>query len=250
MNDLFNPPDIRQARRILAIQPHYDDNDIAAGGALAALAAAGAELIYLTVTDDLVGVVDQDQSDEAMTAALQDDQHRAGAIIGVGEQHWLGYPDAGDYGYFDLRRDLVRHIRMLRPDFIVTVDPWMPYEAHNDHIITGRAAAEAAILYGLPRLETDPAVDAAFEPFDLLGIAFYGTAYPNTIWDISPVWEQKQEAVRQYRAQFTEEEMAGLLGALGFKSRECAAGESFDYGEPLKILHTLHLHGYPQAVST
>jgi len=250
MNNPFSPPDIWQARRILAIQPHYDDNDIAAGGAMAALAAAGAELIYLTVTDDLVGVVDQEQTDEAMAAALKDDQRRAGEIIGVSEQHWLGYPDAGDFDYFDLRRQLIRHIRMIRPDFIITVDPWMPYEAHNDHIITGRAAAEAAILFGLPRLKTDPAVDAAFEPFDLLGIAFYGTAYPNTVLNISEVWEQKKEAVRQYRAQFTEEDMEGLLRALEFKCREFAAGETFAYGEPLKILRTMHMHGYPQAIST
>jgi LmbE family N-acetylglucosaminyl deacetylase len=249
MNNPFSPPDIWTARRILAIQPHYDDNDIAAGGTLAALAAAGAELIYLTVTDDLVGVVDQDQTDEAMAAALKDDQRRAAEIIGGREQHWLGYPDAGDFDYFDLRRQLIRHIRMLRPDFIITVDPWMPYEAHNDHIVTGRAAAEAAILFGLPRLKTDPAIDAAFEPFDLLGIAFYGTAYPNTVMDISAVWEQKREAVRQYRAQFTEEEMEGLLRILEFKSREFAAGQTFTYGEPLKILRTLHLHGYPQAIA-
>ncbi len=34
MNNPFAPPDLFEARRILAVQPHYDDNDIAAGGAL------------------------------------------------------------------------------------------------------------------------------------------------------------------------------------------------------------------------
>lgn len=250
MENIFAPPDIYEARRILAIQPHYDDNDIAAGGTLAALAENGAELIYLTVTDDLVGVVDQDQTDQEMQAALCDDQRRAGEIIGVSEQYWLGYPDAGDYSYFDLRRDLIKHIRMVRPDFIITVDPWMPYEAHNDHIITGRAAAEAAILYGLPRLQTDPEVDAVFNPFDLIGIAFYGTAYPNRIFDISSTIEKKRRAVSQYHAQFTAADMQGLQNVLDYKLRDYARGESFEYGEPIKILKTMHLHGYPQAVYT
>ena len=31
-------PDLRQARRLLCVQPHYDDNDIGAGGTIAALA--------------------------------------------------------------------------------------------------------------------------------------------------------------------------------------------------------------------
>ena len=52
-----NPiPDLAGAQRILCVQPHYDDNDIAAGGTVAALAEAGVEVFYLTVTDDLVGV--------------------------------------------------------------------------------------------------------------------------------------------------------------------------------------------------
>ena len=61
-NILFSKPDLFAAERILVVQPHYDDNDIQMGGILAKLANNGAELIYLTVTDDLVGVIDQSLS--------------------------------------------------------------------------------------------------------------------------------------------------------------------------------------------
>jgi LmbE family N-acetylglucosaminyl deacetylase len=37
----FGIPDLSTAKRVLAVQPHYDDNDLAAGGTLAALAAEG-----------------------------------------------------------------------------------------------------------------------------------------------------------------------------------------------------------------
>jgi LmbE family N-acetylglucosaminyl deacetylase len=40
-------PDIFSAKRVLCVQPHYDDNDIAAAGTLARLRQAGAELFYL-----------------------------------------------------------------------------------------------------------------------------------------------------------------------------------------------------------
>ena len=250
MENPFAPPDVYAAQRILAIQPHYDDNDIAAGGALAALAKGGAEIYYLTVTDDLIGVIDEKLSPEEAAAQLKAEQIQAGEIIGVKGHFWLGYPDAGKYNYFDLRRDLIQHIRMVKPDFIFTVDPWTPYEAHHDHIITGKAAAEAAILYGMTRLKTIPEVDDNYEPVDLLGIAFYATAYPNKIVDISQSYAAKHQAVRQYQAQFSEEDMQKLLAYLDYKELEYAQTQPFARGEPLKVLQGMHLHVFAEAWKT
>ena len=122
-------PDPFAAKRILCIQPHYDDNDIAAAGVLTQLARRGAELFYLTATDDLMGVVDVTLSDEDAAKALKRDQFAAGKIVGVREQYWLGYPDAGEYNYFDLRRDFLKYIRMLKPDFVFAPDAWLTYAA-------------------------------------------------------------------------------------------------------------------------
>ena len=249
-NNMFAPPDIYTAKRILAIQPHYDDNDGAAGGTLAALAQRGAQIHYLTVTDDLIGVIDDSLSPEVAAAQLKSEQHQAGGIIGVKNQYWLGYPDAGKYDYFDVRRDLIKVIRIVRPDFIFTCDPWMPYEAHTDHILTGKAAAEAAILYGMTRLKTAPEVDAQFEPFDLLGIVFYATAYTNTIFDISATYERKHQAFDKYRAQFDADDMAMVLTYLSYKEQEWAKDQPFSHGEPLKVLRGMHLHVFPDAVRT
>jgi len=246
----FEPPDIFEAKRILAVQPHYDDNDIGAGGTLAALVEKGAKLFYLTVTDDLVGVIDQSLTDEQMTAQLRAEQEQAGAAIGVARQYWLGYPDAGKYDYFDVRRDIIKHIRMLRPDFIFTCDPWLPYESHSDHILTGRAVAEAVSLYSMIRLATELTVDVHFEPFDVAGIAFYATAYPNTIMDISGTYEKKHKAIDAYRAQFSEEDMEQLHLYLSYKEQEYAKDKEFSHAEPLKVLRRLHLHFYPDALKT
>lgn len=245
--DLFAKPDLFQAKRVLAVQPHYDDNDIAAGGTLAKLAAQGTEVFYLTVTDDLIGVVDQSLSEAEMLAGLKGDLDRAGELIGIQDTYWLGYPDAGRYDYFDVRRDIIKHIRMIRPDFVITCDPWTPYEFHNDHIITGKAAADAASLYGLMGLKTDPDVDAAYEPFEMQGIAFYASAYPNTVVDISEVWQKKRDAVDQYRMQFTANEMAMLLMRLEMWAQQTAAEAEFDYAESLKVMYGWQLHVFPDA---
>ena len=236
-------PDISSAKRILCIQPHYDDNDIGAAGVLTQLAKNGAEIIYLTVTNDLMGVVDDSLSDEEAAQALKRDQFAAAKIVGVKEQYWLGYPDAGEYGYFDVRRDLLKHIRLIKPDFVFTCDPWLTYEGHRDHIQTGLATVEAVMFTGLKKIaSSDPEVDSVYEGHSINGIAFYFTREPNMIADITSTWEDKIGALRCYEAQFTHEDMEQLVMAMDMKSQQVTQGQGFSRGEPLKVLHTSALH--------
>ena len=236
-------PDIFAAKRILCIQPHYDDNDIGAAGILTQLAQNGAELFYLTATDDLMGIVDTSLSDQDAATALKRDQFAAGKIVGVKEQYWCGYPDAGEYNYFDLRRDFLKYIRMIKPDFVFAPDAWLTYEGHRDHIQTGFAAAEAVMFAGLTRIaSSDPAVDAAYDGHDIQGIALYFTREPNYIADITSTWEEKIAAVRCYEAQFDPAGLDELVMALDMKSQQVARGQSFARGEPLKVLRTSALH--------
>jgi len=236
-------PDVFAARRVLCIQPHYDDNDIAAAGTLTRLRQNGAELFYVTVTDDLMGVVDSTLSAEDAAQTLKRDQLAAANIVGVQAQFWLGYPDAGEYNYFAVRRDLLKAIRAIQPDWVFTVDPWLTYEGHRDHIQTGLAATEAVMFAGLTKIaSSDPAVDAAYRGHTIHGVAFYHTREPNVISDISAVWETKVAAVRCYAAQFEAADMEQLVAALDAKSRQVAADQIFERGEPLKVLHPNALH--------
>jgi LmbE family N-acetylglucosaminyl deacetylase len=236
-------PELFSAKRVLCVQPHYDDNDIGAGGTLVRLAQSGAEIFYLTVTNDLMGVVNASLSTEAAEQALKRDQLSAGKIIGVKEQVWLGYPDAGEYDYFAVRRNILKYIRLLQPNFIFAPDPWLMYEAHRDHIQTGLAAAEAVIFSGLTRIaSSDPKVDAAYEGHSIVGVVFYYTREPNEIVNVTSTWETKLSAVKCYEAQFNSDGMDELVMALEFKSRQVCAGKDFEHGEPLKILHPSALH--------
>jgi LmbE family N-acetylglucosaminyl deacetylase len=236
-------PDIFSAKRILCIQPHYDDNDIAAGGTFAQLARNGAEVIYVTVTDDLAGVADASLSREAALQSLANDQHKAGAIIGVKEQILLNYPDAGDYSYFALRADILKYLRLLQPDFVCTCDPWLTYEAHHDHIQTGHAVAEAVLFCGLARIpSSDAAVDAAYRGHAINGVGFYYSREPNQIVDVTSAWEAKVAAIRAYATQIPSEEADQIVMALQFKSQQICAGKDFQLGEPFKMLHPRALH--------
>jgi LmbE family N-acetylglucosaminyl deacetylase len=241
-NAFFAKPDVLKAEHILAIQPHYDDNDIAAGGTLSKLAKNGTKITYLTISDDLIGVIDENWSKEEATKHLRSDQEKAAELIGVSDQYWLGYPDAGKYDYYELREDIIRVIRQTRPDFIFTVDPWLPYEGHQDHILGGRAASEAAMLYGLMRLKTDPATDENYVFQELKGIAYYCSAWPNTFFDISETFETKLQTMDCYKAQFDSKGLEELKMTVGFMAQHYAENQSFQYAEPLKIIKPDWLH--------
>ncbi len=234
-------------KRVLCVQPHYDDNDIAVGGTLAALHDRGIEIHYLTVTDDLIGVNDPSLTDEAAVAQLRGEQLAAGNIIGVDRHEWLGLPDAGEYNYYNLRRKIIRAIRMLRPEFIFTCDPWLLYESHRDHVQTGLAVAEAAYLQGMTRLKTDPEVDQQYQPYTIRGVVFYFSHAPNTVVSISTYRGRKKRALRCYQAQFSSTEMDILLWRLEIEERRVAHGLSFEFGEAFKILRPDQLHIDAQA---
>ncbi len=236
-------PNLFSARRVLCIQPHYDDNDIGAGGTIALLRDAGAEIYYLTVTDDLMGVTDDTMSDAEATARLDADQTAAGKIFGVRSQIKLDFPDAGEYEHIDVRSHILLALRQLQPDFVLTCDPWLTYEAHRDHIRTGMAAAEAIIFAGLTKIpSSDPSVDARYTGHEILGVAFYNTREPNVVVDITSVWKDKVRALRCYGTQFSPADMESLVDALDAKSQEFAASEAFERAEVLKVVHPDYLH--------
>lgn len=237
-----NPPDILSARRVLCVQPHYDDNDLGAGGTISELADRGAEIHYLTVTDDLAGVLDPSLSDAEATARLRSEQAQAGAAIGVHSQHWLGYPDAGDWDVFAARREIIRHIRTLRPDVVFTPDPWLRHELHPDHLRTSHAVAEACMFHGLPRIRTGAEVDRDYQPHPIRAVAFYFTAEPNLVVDVTRTRERKHRALDAYRAQFTPEQLKSLHRGLEAKERGWASGHSFAFGEALRVLEPRRLH--------
>ena len=230
------------AKRILCVQPHYDDNDLGAGALLAMLADRGCELIYLTVTDDLMGVLDVTLSPDQAKKQLRNEQIQAGHWIGVREHFWLDYPDAGEYPYYSLRREVIRFIRWLKPDYLLTCDPWLPYEAHRDHIQTGMAVAEAAILYNLPRLKTEGKIDGIYQPYPLQGVIFTFTHQPNVIVDVTQTYQRKLQAIRCYQSQFTTPDMEAMICFLENNERQNPEDTPAVYAESFRVMSPQQLH--------
>ncbi|TRZ84569.1 MAG: PIG-L family deacetylase [Streptomycetaceae bacterium] len=247
-------PDIFSCKRVLAIQAHYDDIDIAIGGLITKLVKNGAEILYVTVTDDLAGVIDLTLSKEIAASRLKNEAEKAAQILGVLGIYNLNYPDAGDWSVYQARRDLITIVRQFQPDCVLTLDPWLNTEAHADHYKSGFAAVEATILADVLGVEgTDLHIPKEFlanHKQEIQAVGLFNSSQANTFVDIDQVLETKLAAVSQYISQFTVDSMAAMLGALPKRSKYFAGiGHSVNklsrevtYSECLKVLSPGALH--------
>jgi LmbE family N-acetylglucosaminyl deacetylase len=247
-------PDIMQSKRVLAFQAHYDDTDISVGGLISLLIAQGAEILYVTATDDLAGIVDIDQNKEKAARALDDESHNAMKILGVSGLIKLGHPDAGDWTVHEVRKSFMSVIRQYQPDCVLTLDPWLGTEAHSDHYKSGFAAVEASILSYVPGVEdTHVVIPEKFissEKRDLKSVGMFTTSEANCFIDITQVLDKKLLAVSNYNSQFSPEDMENLLGNLKKRGKHIAnlgrnAGKlssEVEYAECLKVLSPNALH--------
>jgi LmbE family N-acetylglucosaminyl deacetylase len=133
-----------QAQRVLVVAAHPDDVDFGCGGTIATWTDAGLEVAYCILTDGDAGGFDPKVPRSAIAGIRQDEQRKAAAVLGVTDVEFLGYPDGRLVVSFDLRRDITRVIRRVRPDRVLVPPPQRDlrnvYVSHPDHLAAGEAA--------------------------------------------------------------------------------------------------------------
>ncbi|TVR72727.1 MAG: PIG-L family deacetylase [Spirochaetaceae bacterium] len=231
---------LREATTILCVQPHPDDTDIALGATIAMLAAGGADITYLSVTDDAAGLRGRDAllPYGERVELRRAEQQRAARTLGVNTVLELGFPDAGNWSEYDARERIVDVIRSVRPQVVLTVDPWLRWEAHGDHRKTGFAAAEAVLLHQFPAAGTSP-VDSSYS-VEMIG--FFFTDQPDTWIDASDFRHLKREALAAHQSQFTAQELEELVAADGHRGAIHGESIAAPWAEALRCMDPDALH--------
>ena len=169
------------------------------GGIISYLTSKGVQVDYLTVTDGSlgdIGIIEGDLKEIRKNEAIN-----AGKLLGVKEFFFLEHLDGELNDVPSLAREIATIIRQNNYDSIAAPDPFNSYEAHYDHIVTGRAAAQAAISVNLkeyPRGTTT-------KPVNLSSVLFYFTQRPNSLIDITNHFEKKMAATALHKSQITPE---------------------------------------------
>lgn len=192
--------------RILIVTAHPDDVDFGAGGAVATWTHEGHEVVYCLVTDGQAGGFDNSISRDDMIVIRRREQTEAGAILGVTELHFLGFPDGAVVADLNLRREISAVIRKVKPDRVVTQSPERRYDriyaSHPDHLATGEATLcavypDARNEFAFPELMSE----RKLTPHSAPELWIMGGPHPNTYVDTTDVFEQKIEALLCHKSQ-------------------------------------------------
>jgi LmbE family N-acetylglucosaminyl deacetylase len=147
---------------------HPDDVDFGSAGTVASWTAAGTEVVYCMVTDGDAGGFD-DTPREEMGPLRQAEQRAAAAAVGVTDVRFLGHPDGRLELTLDLRRDIARVIRQVRPQRVVTTSPERFWDrigaSHPDHMTVGESTLRAVYPdarnpFAFPELLQDEGLEA------------------------------------------------------------------------------------------
>lgn len=210
--------------RALVVTAHPDDLDFGAGGTVATWTRAGVEVAICLVTNGDAGQSGSTPRDQV--ADLRQAEARAAAKeLGVSDVTFLGYPDSRVEVTLDLRRDISRQIRRVRPDRVLT---WAPERTwnfvganHPDHRAVGEATLsaiypDAANQYIHPELHRDE----GWEAWRASEAWLMSPAEPTSYVDITDTFDAKIAALRAHSSQTGH--MADLVERLRARAAQSA----------------------------
>ena len=189
-----------QPLRLLILAAHPDDAEIHAGGLATLYAAAGHYVKMVSVTNGEAG--HHEQVGPALTARRRLEAAAAAKIIGAVSEVW-DFPDGRLQATLELRYRIIREIRTVRPDLVVT---HRNNDYHPDHRAVGDAVRDAsymvtvpALVSDVPILTRDPVV--AFMP-DLFTKPY--PLQPDVIVDVTRQFDAIVEMLACHKSQFFE----------------------------------------------
>jgi LmbE family N-acetylglucosaminyl deacetylase len=188
--------------RAVVIGAHPDDADFGAGGLIALWASRGCEVTVVCVTDGDSGGFDASVPREQVPQIRRAEQEAAAGILGVKECVFLGRPDGFVEADRDLRRDLTRVLRTVRPQAVLTHAPERNYRFvflyHPDHLAAG-AAALAAVYPDARNAFAFPELD--LPPWDVREVWQFGGPHDDTAVDVTDVFDAKVRACSAHGSQ-------------------------------------------------
>ncbi|GAA3316980.1 PIG-L deacetylase family protein [Nonomuraea dietziae] len=190
--------------RVLVVTAHPDDVDFGAAGTIAQFVDKGVEVTYLLVTSGDAGGNEREVDGAGMAELRRAEQAEAAKAVGVTDVRFLsGYRDGRVEPTIELRRDIARVIRQVRPELVITSTPERNYQfigpGHPDHRAVGGATLDA--VYPDARNPYAYAELADLEAWTVGEVWLLGGTSPNHFVDITDTIDRKITALTAHASQ-------------------------------------------------
>ena len=205
------PGNWKDPRKILVILAHPDDPEFFCGGTLARWVKAGHSIQYYLLTCGDKGRNDhnKDISEAELCELRHKEELAAAAIIGAEAVHFLDREDGTLIPDLELRREVVRIIRKLKPDILVTCDPQNLFATyginHPDHRAAGQVVLDAVFPAAGNELFFPELLKEGYSPHMPREVWTSLTNQPNVTLDITDTWPIKLSALKEHKSQIGEE---------------------------------------------
>jgi LmbE family N-acetylglucosaminyl deacetylase len=199
------------AKRVLIVMAHPDDGEFSCGATVARWVAEGRDIYYCLVTDGQVGDSgDEEVTSEELAAKRRVEAADAARALGVtNDVIFLHYMDSRVEPTLELRRDIARVIRRVRPDVVICQDPtvrWsgQGYINHPDHRAAGEATLAAIMPVASTRLAFPELMAEGLKAWNVKEIYISGTQSADRWVDVEGYTDAKKAALRAHKSQFRD----------------------------------------------
>ncbi len=223
----------------LVVAAHPDDIEFGCAGTVARWVQEGARVTYALVTNGAAGSSDPEMTRERLTELREAEARASAKVVGVDQVEFLGYEDGQLEPTLEVREKIVRLIRRVRPEVVVTTDPTTRYFGeryinHPDHRAAGEVTLAAVIPGSDTRLAYPELLEEGLEPVKLTAVWLMMNIEPNLVVDIGGFIEKKIESLACHVTQIGEE-VDDNLGFVRGMAEFSATREAFQYGEAFRV---------------
>lgn len=206
------------AQKVMVVMSHPDDVEFACGGTIAKWVSEGKEVYYVLFTRGDKGSNDPEMTSERLAKIREAEQVEAARVMGAKDVVFLGHPDGGVEDTPEGRGQVVRLIRIHKPNIVMVMDPFRRSWQHRDHRNAAIMAMDAVYPYARDRLSYPEHEIEGIEPHKVGEVFVCGSDQPDTFIDITDYFDKKIAALRCHVSQVgqrTKEEFVEQFKRMG-----------------------------------
>ena len=217
--------------QVMVVTPHPDDAEFGVAGTVACWVREGKSVIYVVCTSGEKGTSDPNMKPDELAKIREQEQLAAAKLLGVREVIFLRHSDQSLEDTPEFRKEIVRLIRMYRPETVVTADPYRRYMWHRDHRIAGQVVLDAIFPYARDHLAYPDFLEEGLQPHKVGEVLLWAAEDINYRSDITGTFDIKVAALRCHKSQEGAHPFSDIEEWLRKWAKALAEKEDFELAE-------------------